>query len=61
MFVLYASEILTKSYGHWSKLHEILIFLPENRVFITISDQELTPFWKTFLQPNFLFNAKLLI
>ena len=30
-------------------------------VFITILDNELTPFWKTFLLLKLLFNAKLLI
>ena len=33
----------------------------KKKVFITIFDEELTSFWKTFLLLNFLFNAKQLI
>ena len=47
MFVPYASEIWTKSYGpNYTKFWAFLI---KNRVFITIFDKELTPFCKTFL------------
>ena len=47
MFVPYASEIWTISYG--PKLHEILSFLTKNGFFVAIFDKELTPFWKTII------------
>ena len=40
MFVSYASEIWTKSYG-------FELFDQKTVFFVTIFDKELTPFWKT--------------
>ena len=46
----------------WSKLHKILRSFRQKTGFLkTIFDKAFTPFWKTFLELEQLFNAKLLI
>ena len=49
MFVPYASEIWTKSYGPNYTEFKLFDQKKKKNVFITIFGKELTPFWKAFL------------